>query len=159
MRLAFDSCHVIASLVCAAIAKRMVKRARRILFCICCWLPRTLNMTVPVSGFVRGFRRIRSDQPLIQSPRSSMRSQHNYALVANGGGLLQQGSVGGDFLHLVRLGIRAGERSLVRYSIESGIACSSNLRRSLWRRYNNDAMGEGYRQRLDGKGVGRSCRF
>jgi glucoamylase len=79
--------------------------------------------------------------------------------VANGGGLHPaRNVVGGDFLHLVRLGIRSAEDPVVRDSIE---VIDRVIKRDLpqgpsWRRYNHD----GYGQKddggaFDGTGVGR----
>ncbi len=80
--------------------------------------------------------------------------------VANGGGLHPaRNIVGGDFLHLVRLGIRAANDPIVCDSLE---VIDRVLKRDLpqgpgWRRYNHD----GYGQKDDGSafagtGVGRS---
>ena len=69
--------------------------------------------------------------------------------VANGGGLHPaRNVVGGDFLHLVRLGIRAANDPIVRDSIE---VIDRLLKCDLpqgpgWRRYNHD----GYGQKDDG---------
>jgi glucoamylase len=80
--------------------------------------------------------------------------------VANGGGHHPaRNIVSGDFLHLVRLGIRAADDPLVRDSVR---VIDSVLKRELpqgpgWRRYNHD----GYGQKedgtaYDGTGVGRA---
>ncbi len=80
--------------------------------------------------------------------------------VANGGGLHPaRNIVGGDFLHLVRLGIRAADDPIVRDSIE---VIDRVLKCDLpqgpgWHRYNHD----GYGQKddgtaFDGTGVGRA---
>jgi glucoamylase len=79
--------------------------------------------------------------------------------IANGGGsYLARDVVGGDFLHLVRLGIRDPNDPIVRDSIE---VIDRVIKRDLpqgpcWRRYNHD----GYGQKddgtaYDGSGVGR----
>jgi glucoamylase len=79
--------------------------------------------------------------------------------IANGGGLrLARNVVGGDFLHLVRFGIRDAKDPIVRDSI--GVI-DRVIKRDLpqgpgWRRYNHD----GYGQKddggaFDGTGVGR----
>ncbi|TLD69400.1 glucoamylase [Phragmitibacter flavus] len=71
--------------------------------------------------------------------------------LANGGGKhLAREVVGGDFLHLVRLGLRAADEPLVLSSIE---VMDEMIRHELpqgpgWRRYNFD----GYGQRDDGEG-------
>ena len=81
--------------------------------------------------------------------------------VANGGGVHPaRNVVGGDFLHLVRLGIRAADDPLVRDSIA---VMDRLLKRDLpqgpcWRRYNHD----GYGQKDDGSafdGTGRRPRL
>ncbi|HUC83938.1 MAG TPA: glycoside hydrolase family 15 protein, partial [Candidatus Acidoferrales bacterium] len=69
--------------------------------------------------------------------------------VANGGGLHPaRNVVGGDFLHLVRLGIRSADDPIIRDSIE---VIDRVIKRELpqgacWRRYNHD----GYGQKADG---------
>jgi glucoamylase len=79
--------------------------------------------------------------------------------LANGGGLHPaRNVVGGDFLHLVRLGIRSADDPIIRDSIE---VIDHVLKHDLpqgpgWRRYNHD----GYGQKddggaFDGTGVGR----
>ena len=67
--------------------------------------------------------------------------------------------VGGDFLHLVRLGIRAPDDPLI---LDSIAVIDAILRRDLpqgpcWRRYNHDAYGQKENGgAFDGTGVGRS---
>jgi glucoamylase len=80
--------------------------------------------------------------------------------VANGGGTHPaRNIVGGDFLHLVRLGIRAADDPLVRDSIA---VMDRVLKRDLpqgpgWRRYNHDGYGKKEDgSAFDGTGVGRS---
>jgi glucoamylase len=80
--------------------------------------------------------------------------------VANGGGLHPaRNVVGGDFLHLVRLGIRAASDPIVRDSLE---VIDRILKRDLpqgpcWRRYNYDGYGQkADGSAFDGTGVGRS---
>ena len=80
--------------------------------------------------------------------------------VANGGGLhLSRQIVGGDFLQLVRFGIRAPDDPIVLSSIE---VIDRVLRRELpqgpcWRRYNFDGYGQyDDGKAFDGAGVGRS---
>ena len=79
--------------------------------------------------------------------------------VANGGGLHPaRNVVGGDFLHLVRFGIRSANDPIVRDSIE---VIDRVLKRDLpqgpgWRRYNHDGYGQkGDGGAFDGTGVGR----
>jgi len=80
--------------------------------------------------------------------------------IANGGGLRPaKNVVGGDFLHLVRLGIRAADDVLVRDSIA---VMDHILKHDLpqgpgWRRYNHDGYGQKQNgSAFDGTGVGRS---
>jgi glucoamylase len=80
--------------------------------------------------------------------------------IANGGGLRPaKNVVGGDFLHLVRLGIRAADDPLVRDSIA---VIDHILKVELpqgpgWRRYNHDGYGQKKNgSAYDGTGVGRS---
>ena len=80
--------------------------------------------------------------------------------VANGGGLHPaRNVVGGDFLHLVRLGIRAADDPIVRDSLD---VIDSVLKRDLpqgpcWRRYNHDCYGQqDDGSAFDQTGVGRS---
>src|SRR5262249_38222986 len=83
--------------------------------------------------------------------------------LANGGGLHPaRNVVGGDFLHLVRLGIRAATDPIILESIQ---VMDRVIKRDLpqgpcWSRYNYDGYGRkddgsGY----DGVGVGRSWRI
>lgn len=81
-------------------------------------------------------------------------------MVANGGGLHPaRNVVGGDFLHLVRLGIRAADDPIVRDSVA---VIDRVLKRDLpqgpgWRRYNHDGYGQkADGSAFDGTGVGRS---
>lgn len=80
--------------------------------------------------------------------------------VANGGGVHPaRNVVGGDFLHLVRLGIRAADDPLV---VDSVAVMDRILKRDLpqgpcWRRYNHDCYGQkDDGGAFDGTGVGRS---
>jgi glucoamylase len=81
-------------------------------------------------------------------------------LVANGGGLHPaRNVVSGDFLQLVRLGIRAADDPVVLDSVE---AMDRVLKRDLpqgpcWRRYNHDGYGQkDDGSAFDGTGVGRA---
>jgi glucoamylase len=111
-----------------------------------------------VAGKPRHYVRIMPADAHRQSPTKSP----NGALIeiANGGGLHPaRNIVGGDFLQLVRLGVRAADDPLV---VESVAVIDHMLKRDLpqgpsWRRYNRD----GYGQKddggaFDGTGVGRS---
>jgi glucoamylase len=80
--------------------------------------------------------------------------------IANGGGIQPaRNVVGGDFLHLVRLGIRAADDPLVRDSIT---VMDCLLKYDLpqgpcWRRYNHDGYGQkDDGSAFDGTGVGRA---
>jgi glucoamylase len=80
--------------------------------------------------------------------------------IANGGGTYPtRNIVGGDFLHLVRLGIRAADDPIVRDSI---VVMDRMLKRDLpqgpcWRRYNHDGYGQKHDgSAFDGTGFGRS---
>jgi glucoamylase len=80
--------------------------------------------------------------------------------VANGGGEhLARNVVGGDFLHLVRLGIRGANDPIVRQSVS---VIDRVIKRDLpqgpcWRRYNHDGYGQkADGSAFDGTGVGRS---
>ncbi len=80
--------------------------------------------------------------------------------VANGGGVHPaRNVVGGDFLHLVRLGIRGADDPLVRGSVA---VIDRMLKVDLpqgpcWRRYNHDGYGQqDDGTAFDGRGVGRA---
>jgi len=80
--------------------------------------------------------------------------------IANGGGQrLARNVVGGDFLQLVRLGLRAANDPLV---VDSVMVIDHALKRDLpqgpcWRRYNHDGYGQkDDGSAFDGTGVGRS---
>ncbi|MGA2248874.1 MAG: glycoside hydrolase family 15 protein [Verrucomicrobiota bacterium] len=79
--------------------------------------------------------------------------------IANGGGLHPaRNVVGGDFLHLVRLGIRSPGDPIIRDSIE---VIDRVIKRDLpqgpgWRRYNHDGYGQkDDGSAFDGTGIGR----
>src|SRR5213595_2978978 len=110
-----------------------------------------------VDGFPRHYIRINPTDPKAPDPHPDP----NTAMIqlANGGGLHPaRNVVGGDFLHLVRFGIRDANDPVIRDSIE---VIDRVLRYDLpqgpgWRRYNHD----GYGQKddggaFDGTGVGR----
>lgn len=110
-----------------------------------------------VAGFKRHYIRINPTDKLAPDPHADP----NTALlqVANGGGLHPARQiVGGDFLHLVRLGIRAAHDPIIRDSIE---VMDRVLKRDLpqgpcWRRYNHDAYGQkADGGAFDGTGIGR----
>ncbi len=80
-------------------------------------------------------------------------------IVANGGGKYPaRNIVGGDFLHLVRLGVRAADDPLI---VDSLAVIDQVLKRDLpqgpsWRRYNHDGYGQNADgSAYDGTGEGR----
>jgi glucoamylase len=106
----------------------------------------------------RHYIRINPTDPITPDPHADPNT--TMLQIQNGGGLhAARNVVGGDFLHLVRYGIRAASDSLVRSSIE---VIDRVLKRDLpqgpcWRRYNHD----GYGQKpdgsaFDGTGEGRA---
>jgi glucoamylase len=156
---------VIAALACAAEwAKEFGKMdVADFIFAYADWLAAHLQeWTVTtqgelVEGFPRHYIRINPTDPNAPDPHADP----NAAMIqiANGGGLHPaRNVVGGDFLLLVRFGIRDANDPLVRDSIE---VIDRVLKHDLsqgpgWRRYNHD----GYGQRedgsaFDGRGVGR----
>jgi len=110
-----------------------------------------------VDGFPRHYIRINSTDPDAPDPHADPNT--TLIQVANGGGLHPaRNVVGGDFLHLVRFGIRSANDPIVRDSIE---VIDRILRHDLpqgpgWRRYNHDGYGEkNDGSAFDGTGVGR----
>jgi glucoamylase len=110
-----------------------------------------------VEGIRRHYIRITPTDPNAPDPHADP----NTAIIqiANGGGLHPaRNVVGGDFLHLVRLGIRDANDPLVRDSIE---VSDRVLKHELpqgpgWRRYNHDGYGQkDDGSAYDGTGVGR----
>jgi glucoamylase len=157
---------VIASLVCAAefAGDCAEKDAADFILAYADWLAAHLEeWTVTtqgelVEGFQRHYIRINPTDP--QSPDPHADPNTTVLAVANGGGLHPaRNVVGGDFLHLVRLGIRAADDPVVRDSIE---VVDRVLKRDLpqgpcWRRYNHDGYGQkDDGSAFDGTGVGRS---
>jgi glucoamylase len=156
---------VIAALVCAAewATEYGETTAADFVFAYADWLAAHVEewtVTIQgelVQGFPRHYIRINPTDPNTPDPHADP----NTAMIqiANGGGLHPaRNVVGGDFLHLVRFGIRDANDPLVRDSIE---VIDRVLKHDLpqgpgWRRYNHD----GYGQRddgsaFDGTGVGR----
>jgi glucoamylase len=110
-----------------------------------------------VEGFPRHYIRINPTDPNTPDPHPDPNT--TMIQLANGGGLHPaRNVVGGDFLHLVRFGIRAANDPIICDSIE---VIDRVLKHDLpqgpcWRRYN----GDGYGQKddggaFDGTGVGR----
>ena len=120
------------------------------------WLVTTRGELVP--AFPRHYLRINPADPLAPDPHADPNT--TMLQVANGGGLHPaRNIVGGDFLHLVRYGIRAADDPIVRDLSE---VIDRILKRDLpqgpcWRRYNHDCYGEKEDgSAFDGTGVGRS---
>ena len=110
-----------------------------------------------VQGIPRHYIRINPTDPNAPDPHADP----NTAMIqiANGGGLHPaRNVVGGDFLHLVRYGIRHPNNPIVRDSIE---VIDRVLKHDLpqgpgWRRYNHDGYGQkDDGSAFDGTGVGR----
>jgi glucoamylase len=157
---------VIASLACAAefAAQRGEKNTADFILTYADWLAAHLEeWTVTtcgqlVEGFRRHYVRINPSDPHVPDPHADPNTAT--LAVANGGGLHPaRNIVGGDFLHLVRFGIRAANDPIVRDSIE---VIDRVLKRDLpqgpcWRRYNHDGYGQkDDGSAFDGAGVGRS---
>jgi glucoamylase len=110
-----------------------------------------------VSGFPRHYIRINPTHPDTPDPHADPNT--TMLQVANGGGFHPaRNVVGGDFVHLVRFGIRSANDPIVRDSIEViDRAIKYNLPQGPgWRRYNHDGYGEKEDGRaFDGTGVGR----
>src|SRR3989475_1415187 len=156
---------VIAALVCAAewATEYGLTRPADFVFAYADWLVAHLEeWTVTtnselVEGFPRHYIRINPSDPSAPDPHADLNT--TMIQLANGGGLHPaRNVVGGDFLHLVRFGIRDVNDPIVRDSIE---VIDRVLKYDLpqgpaWRRYNHD----GYGQKddggaFDGTGVGR----
>lgn len=111
-----------------------------------------------VAGLPRHYIRINPTDPHSPDPHADPNS--TVLQLANGGGLHPaRNVVSGDFLHLVRLGIRGAQDPLVLDSIQ---VIDRVLKRDLpqgpgWRRYNNDGYGQKDNgSAFDGTGIGRS---
>lgn len=156
---------VIAGLVCAAsfASDRGDDASANFILIYADWLVANMEKwTVTqngelLAGCPRHYIRINPTDP--ESPDPHADPDHTILAVANGGGdHPARNIVGGDFLNLVRLGIRRADDPIVLDSIR---VIDSVLKRDLpqgpgWRRYNHD----GYGQKddggpFDGVGVGR----
>jgi glucoamylase len=156
---------VIASLVCAAeFAKERDAGAAGFILEYADWLAAHVEeWTVTtagelVDGLPRHYMRINPTDPEAPDPHADPNT--TMLAVANGGGVHPaKNIVGGDFLHLVRLGIRAADDPLVRDSVA---VMDRLLKRDLpqgpcWRRYNHDGYGQKEDgSAFDGTGVGRA---
>jgi glucoamylase len=156
---------VIAGLVCAAECGKERGQAKlgEFILAYADWLAAHLEeWTVTergelVAGFPRHYIRINPTDAAAPDPHADPNT--TLIQIANGGGLRPaRNVVGGDFLHLVRFGIRSANDPIVRDSIEvidRVIKCDLPTGPG-WRRYN----GDGYGQKddggaFDGTGVGR----
>ena len=156
---------VIAGLVCAAelVEGRSETGTADFILRYADWLAAHLEewtvttMGELIEGIPRHYVRINPTDPDAPDPHADPNATSLY--VANGGGhYLARNIVGGDFLHLVRLGIRAADDPLVRDSIS---VMDRLLKVDLaqgpgWRRYNHDGYGQkDDGSAFDGTGVGR----
>jgi len=156
---------VIAALVCAAEwAKEYGKTdVADFVFAYADWLVAHLEEWMVttkgelVEEFPRHYIRINPTDPGAPDPHADPNT--TMIQIANGGGLHPaRNVVGGDFLHLVRLGIVAANDPIVRDSIE---VIDRVLKYDLpqgpgWRRYNHDGYGQkDDGSAFDGTGVGR----
>jgi glucoamylase len=110
-----------------------------------------------VEGKRRHYLRITPADP--GNPIAAPDPDHAEIHIANGGGRhLARRIVGGDFLHLVRLGVRAADDPLI---VDSLAVIDEVIRRELpqgsgWRRYNFDGYGQkSDGSAFDGTGEGR----
>jgi glucoamylase len=110
-----------------------------------------------VEGFPRHYLRINSADSGTPDPHADPNT--TMIQLANGGGLHPaRNIVSGDFLHLVRFGIRRADDPIVRDSIQ---VIDRVIKRDLpqgpcWRRYNYDGYGQkDDGSAFDGTGVGR----
>ena len=156
---------VIAGLVCAAECGKERGQAQLADFILAYadwlaahleeWTVTTQGELVP--GFPRHYIRINPTDPGAPDPHADPNT--TMIQIANGGGVHPaRNVVGGDFLHLVRLGIRGANDPIVRDSIE---VIDRVIKRDLpqgpgWRRYNHDGYGQkDDGSAFDGTGVGR----
>ena len=154
---------VIAGLVCAADFTSLAEDKDFVLT-YADWLAAHLeDWTVTtcgdlVNGFPRHYIRVNPADPKAPDPHADPNG--TVIELANGGGLHPaRRIVGGDFLQLVRFGIRAADDPIILSSVE---VIDRVLRRPLpqgpcWRRYNHDGYGQkADGSAFDGMGVGRS---
>lgn len=119
------------------------------------WTVTTQGELVP--GFPRHYLRINPTEAGAPDPHADPNA--TTLQVANGGGRHPaRNVVGGDFLQLVRLGIRAADDPVVRDSVE---VIDRTIKVDLpqgpgWRRYNHDGYGDrADGSACDGAGIGR----
>ena len=157
---------VIAGLVCAAefAGKNSHAGTADFIFAYADWLAAHIEeWTVTtrgelVEGLPHHYIRINPTDPQAPDPHADPNA--TMIQIANGGGIHPaRNIVGGDFLQLVRFGIRSAADPLVRNSIK---VMDQILKRDLphgpcWRRYNHDGYGQkDDGSAFDGTGVGRS---
>ena len=110
-----------------------------------------------VEGLPRHYIRINPADPVAPDPHAD--PNKTIIQLANGGGIHPaRNVVGGDFLHLVRFGIRKPDDAIVRDSIEviDGVLKHELPQGPGWRRYNHDGYGQkDDGSAFDGTGVGR----
>jgi glucoamylase len=157
---------VIASLVCAAEFAKQSREADAASFILqyADWLAAHVEeWTVTtagelIEGLPRHYIRINPTDPEAPDPHADPNT--TMLALANGGGLHPaRNVVGGDFLHLVRLGIRAADDPLVKNSLAviDGLLKLDLPQGPCWRRYNRDGYGQKEDgSAFDGTGVGRS---
>jgi glucoamylase len=157
---------VVAGLVCAAEFARQAGETGTADFILqyADWLAAHVEeWTVTTAGeLVEGFRRhyIRINPTDPEAPDPHADPNTTVLTVANGGGVHPaKNVVGGDFLQLVRLGIRAANDPLVHDSlavVDRLLKCDLPQGRC-WRRYNHDGYGQKEDgSAFDGRGVGRA---
>jgi glucoamylase len=157
---------IIAGLVCAAefAKKHDHKNVEDFIFAYADWLASHIEeWTVTMRGELvkdipRHYIRINPTDP--QTPDPHADPNVTMIQIGNDGGIHPaRNVVGGDFLHLVRLGIRDANDPIVQDSIK---VIDRVLKRDLpqgpcWRRYNHDGYGQkDDGSAYDGTGVGRS---
>lgn len=156
---------MIASLVCAAefARERRLSSAENIFLEYADWLAAHLDGWLVtdrgelVPGKPRYFVRLTPAQP--DAVMGLPNPDEDELTLSNGGGRYPaRNVVSGDFLHLVRLGVRAADDPLI---IDSIAVIDAQLKRDLpqgpgWRRYNHDGYGQkSDGSAYDGTGVGR----
>jgi glucoamylase len=156
---------IIASLVCAADFARVRKEKMTADFLLdyADWLSSSLeawtvtNRGELVEGKPRHYLRITPAAP--QQDQATADPDNAMIEIANGGGSHPaRDVVGGDFLQLVRLGVRAADDPLI---VDSLAVIDHVLKHDLpqgpcWRRYNHDGYGQkDDGSAFDGAGVGR----
>jgi glucoamylase len=157
---------IIAALVCAAefAAERADPGAADLILSYADWCSDHLETwTVTTQGtLVPGITRhyIRVTPTDTVHPDAHATADTAMIPIANGGGHHPaRAIVGGDFLHLVRLGIRAADDPLITASITviDRVLKQDLPNGSCWRRYNHDGYGQkDDGSAYDGTGVGRS---